>query len=87
MSESRLPSELRRRPWVQPSTLNALPELSCGAVCRFDASDQLGIFFHPGAHPMDDVPTEHDWVVAAGKDPRPSRAKHVFLLQDDVLTR
>ena len=55
-------------------------------MCRFDASDQLGIFFHPGAHPMNDVPTEHDWVVAAGKDPRPSRAKHVFLLQDDVLT-
>ena len=26
---------------------------------------QLGSFFHPGAHPMNDLPSEHDWKVVA----------------------
>ena len=27
--------------------------------------DKLGTFFHPGAHPMNDLPDEHDWKVVA----------------------
>ena len=31
----------------------------------YGAPSQIGVFFHNGAHPMDDLPSEHDWVVVA----------------------
>jgi hypothetical protein len=36
-----------------------------GYYCHTKVPERIGIYFHPGAHPMNDLPSEHDWIAVS----------------------